>query len=613
MDGIKNKHERLSELSVDTLERVLAKMKAILEQKKNRSADGEQTTTLTSPLDEDTFEFACVRPENGEVLPSVEANAPEDDGQVSAPVLEMLVSETTEDEDEPIDPGIPVIEINKLRDELTLRDFSKHRVTEIYEIIDLEQSVSGFAACFRMHMTYKSTECELICDHDTTFLVKDGDAHCKAIIRREDKYLKCKDDSPRVPLFCLCVISDVYLGLFEDVTYEKEKVDAIRVFSRLSEMQRDFVASMYNRPRYDDAACEVVADSFTPIRDEKALKMLYKLCKNTYKPSVRARVDDLFDQLTRAHGTDRADILNQIAFTIGINTAPLGQTNRTYDEIIAILDKHIYGMRALKESIAEFIISMQFSGDPYCSILLVGPPGVGKTSISDAIVECLGVPLIHIDCSGVNTITMSGLIKSYGSAKAGKVMDAFLEMGRTDVVLLLDEIDKMEKGKEGDPYGALIKPLGPQRKYYDEYVAADTDVSATKFIATANDISKIPGYILNRFEGNVFVIDPYSVEEKAEIARNHILPKKLAAFNLSADDIVFDDAALLAIARDYCSDAGAREISGHLTTLIRKIITQWSRGITPRPLCVDEAYVHAHITRSRALTDGGSAKMRIGF
>lgn len=506
--------------------------------------------------------------------------------------------------------GLPIIRVNKRSDEMTRMDMMVNscETTAIYEVADIEFSENEVRALDKILFTYKNTKCELIVDDETVFFSKNG-SFSKAIIRREGRYIKCLDDPDEYPLDCLCFTDDYYYSIFDDIQEIEGKVNAMKIFSRLSSYQQDFIISMSKRPKIDESTGNSdVSEGYSPIRDEKALRMMYQLCRSTYKPSVRARADSLFEQLPRTHGTDHMNLLNQIAYTVGIDTSSFPQNRKTFDEIIEIMDKHIYGMSDLKVAIAEFIIAMQYSGDPYCAILLVGPPGVGKTSVTNAIVECLGIPLVHIDCFGVDIITMSGLIKAYSGAKASKVMDGFYEAGRTDVVMLFDEIDKMEKGKEGDPYGALIKPLGPQRKYYDEYVAGDTDVSATKFIATANDIKNIPGYILNRFEGNVFEIAPYTVEEKVEIARNHIVPKKLAAFNISSGDIEFSDDALYAIAKEYCNDEGARELSGHITNLIRKVITEWSRGIADKPLRIDEEYVHSHITAHNT-----RVKRKIGF
>lgn len=550
---------------------------------------------------------------DGDMLAEVDIHSLLNDTLEIPKIIDEMNSDKTNsvvEESDDMSEQLSVIRINKKRDEVSRLDrMMSHSTETIYETVCIDLNISAIKGTSKIPLTYKNTDCELIVNDETTILTNNTSIANKVIIKRADKYIKCLDDPESYPLYCLCITDEYYYSLFENIKSLEYRANAMRVFSRLSPHQKAFVVSMANRPKAEDESIEEKkSEGYSPIRDEKALQMMYQLCRSTYKPSVRARADSLFEQLHSARGTDRSNLINQIAYSIGIDTRSFPQSHKTFDEIIEIMDKHIYGMKDLKIAIAEFIIAMQYSGDPYCAILLVGPPGVGKTSVSNAIVECLGIPLVHIDCSGVDIISMSGLIKAYSGAKASKVMDAFYEVGRTDVVMLFDEIDKMEKGKEGDPYGALIKPLGPQRKYYDEYIAGDTDVSATKFIATANDINKIPGYILSRFESNIFTISPYTVDEKVEIARNHIIPKKLSAFNLSSDDVAFSDDALYAIAKDYCSDAGARELSGHITNLMRKVITEWSRGIVEKPLCIDETYVHEHLVSYKP-----KPSRRIGF
>ena len=128
---------------------------------------------------------------------------------------------------------------------------------------------------------------------------------------------------------------------------------------------------------------------------------------------------------------------------------------------------------------------MQFSGCSNFAALIIGPPGVGKTSIGSIVSECCDKPLVYIDCSGADVIGMSGLVKSYSGAKAGKVIDGLWEIGRTDAVVLFDEIDKLSVTKEGNPYSVFLKALGPQKLLHDEYVDEDIDVSSSIFIATA--------------------------------------------------------------------------------------------------------------------------------
>jgi ATP-dependent Lon protease len=211
----------------------------------------------------------------------------------------------------------------------------------------------------------------------------------------------------------------------------------------------------------------------------------------------------------------------------------------------------------------------------------------------------MDVPLVHIDCSGIDYIAMNGLVKSYSGAKPGKVVDGLFEKGATDVLVLLDEVDKMGRSKEGDPYGALIKPLGPHRKYFDEFVADDIDVSATKFIATANDVSQIPGYILSRFQNCVFYIDAYTPEEKVEIATNYVIPKCLKIYNLADEECRFDGEAVRLIVDEFCHDEGIRELEGNIVLLLRKAITEYARGIIQKPMHIDCEYVRSHLKKNK--------------
>lgn len=486
----------------------------------------------------------------------------------------------------------------------------KYMAEDVYESVHFPLSTKNIPQNTAIPFEHMETPCNLIFNEKTT-IVSSGGEVSELIIKRPLVYYRFESEPERFPCECLCAVDRKNYELFLPFENLEKRADRIATFAKLSGAQREFIFKMANRPIQADEDKRSSAEAFSPIRDISSLEMMYEICKHTYQPAVRARIESLKAQLQNAHGADRMDLINQLGFAIGIDTQARKRPKRTYEECMAIMDKHIYGLREVKENVVEFIIAMQESGAASFRMLLVGPPGVGKTSFTDAIAECLGddMPILHIDCSGVNTITMAGLIKSYSGAKAGKVMDGFFGLGQTDVLALFDELDKMAADKDGDPYGALIKPLGPQKKFYDEYVADDTDVSATKFIATANDISKIPGYILSRFENNIFYLNAYSKEEKLEIAQKHILPKKFSEFNLKPEDCVFGQDALEGIIDRYCSDEGVRELEGNVTLLMRKIITEQSRGLISFPFHVDFEYVESHLKKKSV----GEPKRKVGY
>lgn len=500
----------------------------------------------------------------------------------------MLVSEK----------GLPIMLIpkKKLTPMERISFDREHRVESVYELVNLPLEIDEISIPCRIPFEHKDTDCELILDKNTALYSEEGIPN-KVIIRRPEVYYRLLTDSERFPCECLCVVDEKTLALFKPFKDLREKAEQIAVFCRLARAQKEFVVSMANRPIQKD---EDHSDAYAPIRDLDALEMMYEVCKHTYEPSVRSRIESLKAQLEHLHGSERADLINQLALSVAIDTQPHPRPKRTYEECMAIMDKHIYGLKDVKERIVEFIITLQETGSSFFVMLLVGPYGVGKTSLVVAVSECLwNMPILQIDCAGSDILKIKGLWKSYGGAKSGEVVDGFFDRGKTEQLILLDEIDKMEPGRDGDPRGAFIKPLGPQRKFYDEYLAGDIDVSASKFIATANDISKIPGYILSRFENCVFQIDPYTEEEKIEIAQKHLIPKILTSeFNLTEKDCFFEEEALKVMIRNFCEDEGVRDLSGNIKILLRKIITQKSRGFFNWPFSVTAEYVRTNLKKN---------------
>lgn len=511
--------------------------------------------------------------------------------------------------------GFPIFLVEG-SDEMTVTQkyqfLDKHPTEMLQETITLPMDLWGELATASANscipFTYSDTDCMLLLSKDTVRLWN-GNTPVKAIIKRPNVYYCSHSDPKRFPCRCLYLVDERTLSIFETIPSLDERMDQLDVFSKLSKAQQEHVVSMASRP----VQAEVDQGSmFTPIRSEKALKMMYQLAKKTYCPDVRARIDTLWEQLSHSRGAERADLLNHLAMTIGIDTNPQPHPVRTYEEYMAILDKHIYGLQTLKESIVEFLMTMQHCGASYFVMLLEGPPGVGKTSICNGVAECLSVPLVHVDCEGKDVLAIGGVWMAYSGAKQGDITGKLLDEGRTDVLLLLDEFDKLEKSKEGDPYSAFIKALGPQRQHYDQYLGGDTDVSATKFIATANDIDKIPAYIRSRFENCIFHIDPYTEDEKVAIAVNYIIPALLKEVKLSAQDCVFEESALRLIIRDYCTDEGVRDMKGNLRQLLYKTISEWMRGHIQLPVTVDCNYVATYLRKpTKFWTPGKQIGIRV--
>lgn len=478
---------------------------------------------------------------------------------------------------------------------------------EKYEVIRLTASVIP-EKCSSATIFYKDTECQFNCIGDTIVINESNAPELNVAIKYRDKHYYFKGEDEHFPVEILFAADDETYKMFQTYETVYEKYKALKPYSELTASQRNFFKNQFNRPEKTNSRDENI---YTPIRDVKALRVLYETCKNTYNESTRAKIKLLFSELdSNPSNSDKINLVNQLSHILGIDTQLHPFRKKTYDEIIAIMDKYIYGLNDFKESFAEFLLAMQFSDCSDFAALLVGPPGVGKTSIGSIVSECCDKPFVYIDCSGADVIAMSGLVKSYSGAKAGKVIDGLWEIGRTDAVVLFDEIDKLSVTKEGNPYSVFLKALGPQKKLYDEFVDEDIDVSSSIFIATANNINDIPGYIVNRFGDNIFYLDRYSSEEKVAIAQNHLIPSIFKKYSINRNYLVISDEALMLIACEYCTDEGMREMDGFIKSLVRKIIRIWSENPETSCITVDKAFVKKYLKKKMPCKNNSR---KIGF
>ena len=506
--------------------------------------------------------------------------------------------------------GLPTFVIKDSDKISDLDRMIKYRTSTCYESLKMKidkSDIENGKRAFR----FKDTDCMLSIDEETPAFISDYEEEVNIVFTRPDKYIHTKSEPREYPCECRAILDSMTIELFKKYKKEEELVEAVRIFNRLTPKQQAFIRNQSSKPAIKEVAVNKSEDEFTPIQDQDSLEMMYKICRNTYSAETRARLDTLISKLHSHHfsGETKADIVTQLSYALCIDTDALHHKQKTYDEIIEIFNKYVYGMTDLKERIAEYILAMQYSGANYFCILLVGSPGVGKTSVCEAISEILDCELAHVDCSGVDTIGLCGLVKSYGGAQPSKISNVLIGKGKADLLLRLDELDKLVKDKNGDAFSALIKPFGPQRAFHDEYLDGDIDMSNTKIVCTANDIGKIPGYIINRFGDNIFYIPDYDAKDKAEIAKHYIIARKLEEYKIKEDELIFSDEAIREIATNYCADSGAREITAYVESLIRKAIKGWSRGTDPKPLLIDVEYVKRNLRHN----DNGKPRKQIGF
>lgn len=250
--------------------------------------------------------------------------------------------------------------------------------------------------------------------------------------------------------------------------------------------------------------------------------------------------------------------------------------NEDLSKVKAILDSSHYALDEVKTRIIEYLAVKQNTKNSRSPILcLVGPPGVGKTSLAISIANSLNRKVTKISVGGINDeAEIIGHRRTYIGANPGRIIQGIRRAGTSNPVFIIDEIDKMTKDIKGDPASSLLEVLDPEQnnKFSDHYIEEDFDLSKVFFIATANYIEQIPYELRDRLE--IINLSSYTEYEKLDIAKRHLVPKELEEHGLTPLQIQITDEALMVMIRNYTKEAGVRELERVIATLLRKIVKE---------------------------------------
>jgi len=275
-----------------------------------------------------------------------------------------------------------------------------------------------------------------------------------------------------------------------------------------------------------------------------------------------------------------------------------------------VLDEDHNGLEDVKDRIIEYLavrklradrgIEQQAGRGSGTIIALVGPPGVGKTSLGESVARAMGRTFVRVALGGIHDeAEIRGHRRTYVGAQPGRIVRAMKEAGTMNPVFLLDEVDKVGADWRGDPSSALLEVLDPAQNhsFRDHYLEVDLDLSGVLFIATANVVETIPQPLLDRME--VVRLDGYTEEEKVAIARDHLLGRRTEQAGLREGEAVVTTGALRGIVGDYTREAGVRTLEREIGRLLRKVATRLAAGEVTAPVVIDADDLRGYLGRQK--------------
>lgn len=310
--------------------------------------------------------------------------------------------------------------------------------------------------------------------------------------------------------------------------------------------------------------------------DNDADNFRERASKLTMPEKAAAHFEKELDKLQRLN-PQAPDYSVQYAYLETFLELPWGissELNRDFGRAEEVLNSCHYGLEKVKERILEQIAVLMHNPDGKSPILcLVGPPGVGKTSLGQSIADALGRKFQRISLGGLHDeAEIRGHRRTYIGAMPGRIIEAVRRAGTSNPVLMLDEIDKIGNDYKGDPAAALLEVLDPEQnfRFHDNYIDVDFDLSKVLFIATANTLETVQRPLIDRME--VIDLSGYILEEKIAIARDYLIRRLRKEYNLSYKELLLSDDALALVIESYTAESGVRQLEKALASIARKVV-----------------------------------------
>lgn len=375
------------------------------------------------------------------------------------------------------------------------------------------------------------------------------------------------------------ILEDIYS---EKESYEIEKEIDLKVKKNMDDTQKDYLL----REKLKVIKEELGEVSSKDDEIEKIKNKISKLNNNKI-------VDKLNNELKRYESLNQTSpevgvIKNYIDWLLDLPWNNYTEDNNNLEEVLEVLNKNHFGLERVKNRIIEYLAVKINSHNVESPIIcLVGPPGVGKTSLARSIAQSINRKFVKISVGGVDDeAEIKGHRRTYLGAMPGKIIQGMKKCGVNNPVFLIDEIDKMSNNIKGDPASALLEVLDPeQNKYFvDNFIEEEYDLSNVMFLATANSLDTIPEPLKDRLE--IIELSSYTEYEKLDIAKKYLIPHLYKTHNSS--NILFTDDSILKIIRYYTKEAGVRNLERKLEEVVRKVITDRIKNNTNNSVTISD-------------------------
>lgn len=330
--------------------------------------------------------------------------------------------------------------------------------------------------------------------------------------------------------------------------------------------------------------------------NERELRDLQKRAEGMIWPeSAKDLFQKNIQKLERMHPStpDYSVIYNHLDLMLDLPWNNYTADNYDLNNAQSVLDDDHYGMEKIKERILEYLAVLKLKGDMKSPILcFVGPPGIGKTSLGRSIANAINRKYVRLSLGGLHDESeIRGHRKTYIGAMPGRIIQSLRKVKSANPVFILDEIDKIGRDHRGDPSSALLEVLDPEQNssFYDNYLEMEFDLSKVLFVATANSLQDIQPALRDRLE--IIQLSGYSIEEKTEIAKRHLVPKQKELHGLKKISLKFSDKVLQQIVQNYTRESGVRELDRLLASVMRNVAKDVAMGHKVQPQVSSEKVI----------------------